>query len=697
MNIDGYYQPSFLQRYEREIKEIALMLAVLLFAAAYKLLGPVQSIVDKGVDPAVEGLAVLYSKASSALYRTTRVDLGLVNLPPDQEFLFSVQMASYINERRAGPLLDIAVDNRFPEEKRARALMALLKFETTADWIQPFLNELPKGGLLGLYDDQSPLLDDLIKKIRGEGGVRQPLVRAYAEVVFSFLLQVPDLVIRLHACRWLSDVVAEDAIFLLIPRFSNEKDPKAQLAIEQALYDIRAVSEPETARELLLPFYQRPPWPSLRLPLAAVLARLGHSGSLQYVRSALQSEAISKEDRMTLGLAEGGTPYPRELTISEKDERLLADRRRMREDQAHLAMARREQIVRQENMKQSVLAKARAVKNTAAAETVPPETPQISQQTVQPRPAVAENKTPPKPFPIPGGEPEKNPVNSETASLPPSTVLPPPLEEPSSRPRSLMNYVDVVFEVKKVDVPLFENPGAGPTGAALPVGSKGKADFEVLIGDDHWYQVKSKKGSGWVNGKNLTIFNLTPSGNAPAMAGPSAVPREGSLNDARKESTYFEAATEEAPVFEKPSEKAKKSGVLSSETAYLAIRSEKVGSDRWFLLQIRTGETAWARGIDLRLADVQQPVDLETSSQPLSQRGKPSAFAAEWVKASVKGVGVYDRSSITAKMIRQIDPPEIFKVLETVADNGKEWYRIEIPGNKEGWVQTMDVNLTKPE
>ena len=81
---------------------------------------------------------------------------------------------------------------------------ALLKFESAADWIQPFLNELPKGGLLGLYDEDSPQLDELIKKIRAEGGVRQPLVRAYAEVVFSFMLQVPDVLIRRHACRWLS-------------------------------------------------------------------------------------------------------------------------------------------------------------------------------------------------------------------------------------------------------------------------------------------------------------------------------------------------------------------------------------------------------------------------------------------------------------------------------------------------------------
>jgi hypothetical protein len=89
------------------------------------------------------------------------------------------------------------------------------------------------------------------------------------------MLQHADLVIRLHANKWVSDVVAEDALFLLIPRFAKEKDAEAQKAIESALYDIGAVSEPGTARELIIPFYHNPSWPTLKLPLGIILARLG--------------------------------------------------------------------------------------------------------------------------------------------------------------------------------------------------------------------------------------------------------------------------------------------------------------------------------------------------------------------------------------------------------------------------------------
>ena len=687
MNTGNFYQPSFLRRYIREVKEVSIMLLVVLFALIYKLIAPVQSIVDKGVDPAVEGLTVLYGKVSGLVYQLTGFNAGFIVPVPDQEFLFRVRLATYVNERLAAPLLDIAVDNRMPIEKRERALNAILKFESAADWIHPFLNELSKGGLLGLMDDEAPLLDELIKKIRAEGGVRQPLVRAYAEVVFSFMLQHPTLVLRLHALRWLSDVIAEDALFILIPRFEKENDPKARLALEQALYDIRAVSEPEKAKELLIPYYRIPPWPSLRLPLAAVLARLGFEGARPFITSVLQSEQLSKEERTLLSFALDGNRYPRQLRIAENEVRILADRRKMRQDQVRAAMERRNLILRQERLKQAVIAKAVSVP-------VPKEKPPVAEK---PAPAVPpqtkmppEKRTAPKGFPVPGAGTEVE------VATPVEETVPEILDEPAPKPRSLMNYVDIVFEIKKQDVPLFQNPGQGATGVLLPVGTKGKADFEVLIGEDRWYQVKTKKGQGWVNGALLSIYNLSPDGSVPAVTSRPEPSDAESLDGSRKETTYFEAAMDEVPTFEKASEKSKKKGTLSPETPYLAVRSEKVNSDRWFLLQIRTGETAWARGIDLRLADVQQPVKLDEPSQPLGQLGS-SPFTAEWVRASVKGVGVYSKPSITAKMVRQINPPDIYKVKETSADGGKEWYLIEISGKDAGWVQTMDVNLTKPE
>ncbi len=683
--------------------------AMIAFGFLYNTISPLQTIVDKGVDPAVNGLTLLYSKITTPVYRFTKIDLGFVNMPADQEFMFNVRLATYINQRKATPLLDIAIDSRFSEDQRIRALRAILKFEQSSDWVQPFLNELPKGGLLGLYDEEAPLLDEIIKKIREQGGVRQPLVRAYAEVVFAFMLQVPDLLVRRHACNWVSDVMAEDALFLLIPRFAVEKDPKGQLAIEEALLNIRAVSEPENAREQLLPYYKKPSWPTLRLPIAVVLARLGYDNALVYLNHEMRSESLTKEQRAMVALGLARAPYPRQLKVSEEDERLLAERKRGRDEQIRVAMERREKIQRQEQLRQQILAKAEAEKAKAIVSAPVEEKKQepvqaepkkkptriamVSPAVVAPPPSPV-TKIPPRNFPVPGTHEQVPTEPTAVETKPAATERPedtnPPVLEEAPKTRSLMNYVDIVFEVKKQNVPLFQNPGEGPTGVSLPVGTKGKADFEMLIGEDKWYQVKSKKGEGWANGKNLSIFNLSPQGVTPAAEPPTQAHEN--IEGARKESTYFEAATENAPYFDKPSDRAKEVGTLASETAYMAIKSEKVDSDRWFLLQIRSGVTGWARGLDLRLAEVKQPSQLETPRLPMSQRGKKSEFRAEWAKATVKGVGVYSRPSIAAKMLQQINPPTIYQVIEISG----EWYKIDL-GKTQGWVQSMDVSLTKKE
>src|SRR5260221_9596747 len=53
-----------------------------------------------------------------------------------------------------------------------------------------------------------------------------------------------------------------------------------------------------------------------------------------------------------------------------------------------------------------------------------------------------------------------------------------------------MVSVNSLFEVRNQDVPLYVNPGyTKPTGIILPIGTKGKATFKVMIGDDEWYQV----------------------------------------------------------------------------------------------------------------------------------------------------------------------------------------------------------------
>jgi hypothetical protein len=196
-----------------------------------------------------------------------------------------------------------------------------------------------------------------------------------------------------------------------------------------------------------------------------------------------------------------------------------------------------------------------------------------------------------------------------------------------------------------------------------------------------------------LNGKYVSVFNLSPGSETPVAA--PAAPATPSLEGGRRESTYFEASIENAPVYEKPLEGSKQVGTLTDGTPYLAVRSDKVNANRWFELQIRAGETAWARGTDLQLADVQQPNVMEIPTQALSQRGKQSAFKAEWVRPSVKGVGVYSRPTIAAKMLKQINPKQVFKVLESQSTSGSEWYKIELSAKENGWVQTMDVQLTK--
>ncbi len=812
-------------------------MVALIFGVIYHAQSDFRIFTDKAFDPAVAGLSKAYGYASTALYRKAGINMGMVTIPADQDFLFGVRLATYINQRRAGPLLDIAADSRFPDEKRERALLALLKFESTSDWIQPFLNELPKGGLLGMYDPKTPTLNQLIQQIRSEGGVRQPFVRAYAEVVFSFMLQHPDLVIRLHANQWVSDVVAEDALFLLIPRFAKENDPEAQKAIEAALYSIRAVSEPGTARELIIPFYRDPTWPTLKRPLGMILARLGYGGAVEYVHSQLNMKNLTDNEKLALNAAADQTPYPKELRISDTQKALALEREQLRRKDIQAALARRELLLQEDRAKQALIAQAQAAKSDVAkaareaaeaeaalAAATARKAAEAEAQAVEKRKAaeakeaalaqrkaqeaqataeaakkaaareaaaIAANKAAEEkaaatqkaseakataiaaraaakaeaeataarkaaqaaeqartarqlkeariaareareaaeaeaaaaaaskaaaaksaaateaakriaPAPIPVAQELKTSPEAvqqpaqkapeQVAYLPPAETLPPPLESGAPKSKSLMNYVDLVVQVKKDPAALFQNPGDTPTGAFLPENSKGHADFEVVIGEDKWYQVKSKKGNGWVNGKYLSIFNLSPGSEAPVVAPP---PTPSEMEGGRKESTYFESNVDNAPLFDKPVANAKEVGTLTEGTPYLAVRSEKVNANRWFLLQIRADETAWARGTDLQLADVQQPNVLQIPTQALSQRGKESAFKAEWITPSVKGVGVYSRPTIAAKMIKQVNPKDVFKVTDSKSNSGTEWYQIELSPKLNGWVQTMDVQLTK--
>jgi hypothetical protein len=235
MNQHDPYHTPFIVRYAVEVKESLVVFSVVLVYILFLASSSVRGFINKGVKPSVEGLTSVYGKVSSAIYRASGIDLGFVTRPTDKDFIFRVQVATYINERQAQPLIDIAMDQLKTKEQRETALRALLRFPSVSDWIRPFLNDIPKGGMVGLYDEESPALDEIIRQIRLEGGIKKPLVRAFAEVSLSFMLQVPDAVVRKKTLGWMSDILAEDAIFLIVPRIDREQDPDVRKKIQDAL------------------------------------------------------------------------------------------------------------------------------------------------------------------------------------------------------------------------------------------------------------------------------------------------------------------------------------------------------------------------------------------------------------------------------------------------------------------------------
>src|SRR4051812_12514007 len=120
--------PSVWRRVGRYLAQTAVVLAILAFYAAYIALPRFQKTIDLFLDPAVAGITVGYSSLSSFVYRRTGLDLGLARPTLDPRFRSRVQFATWVNERKAGPLIDIAADSRYPNSEREAALMALLRF-----------------------------------------------------------------------------------------------------------------------------------------------------------------------------------------------------------------------------------------------------------------------------------------------------------------------------------------------------------------------------------------------------------------------------------------------------------------------------------------------------------------------------------------------------------------------------------------
>lgn len=549
----------------KHLKEAAVIVLIFVFLAVYFFVPSVNQLVSRLVRPAVVGAVQIYSKISSALYRKTGMQLGYVVYTRDPEFSFRANVADLINSHHAAPLLQIAMNRLNSDSHREAALKALLKFDSINDWIQPFLNEIFKGGMYGLYDETPNVLDDLIKRVRAEGGIANPLVRAYAEVVFPFMLQAPDAIVRKKAVRWVADVIPEESLFLIASRLGHETDPLVQKEMEKAILDIRVVSDSARAVFALSPFFKAPPWPEVRFPLAVVLGRLGDLNANAYVRSLLGAKQLTDEQIVYARLALAGTRYPREVVISPQVLKARRERELVRQKTVSKPAAVSVESIREALMEPK--------KTTKVAKAVTPPVPAVPSAPVAPKvPDVSHVPAPIKTLPPP----------------PPEPVLPPPPSPP----------------------PLSSSPA--------------------------------------------------------------------------EENTYFRAAVDGVPAYEKPTIDSKQKSILDAIKAYKAIKSEKVGADRWFLLELEGGAQGWVEGINIQLAEVE--------SYPTK-----SAFQAEWVTASVKGVSVYGRPSIAADELRQISPPEVYRVVEVSEGGGQEWYKIDLSKGKEGWVQAMDVSLTKPK
>ncbi len=428
----------------KHVVEISIVAAAGLFCAAYYHAAAVRSRLDVVVTPAVQGLTGGYSSLSTFLNGKTGLDLGLVQPAKDPAFDEAVRLATFVNERSASSLIDIACDKRYSDRKRNNALQMLLKFSSSADWIQPLLNELPKGGMISLYQRETPTLDMLFRLIREEGGVQQPLVRAYAELVFSFMLQAPDGVLRSNTLRWLSDVLPEDALPTIASRIPLEKDEDVRHAIEMALLDVRVVPKPELDAATLFPFYRNPPWENLKVPLAIVLARLGDAGAVSWLKGAQKGSSFSDREREGVALALAGTRYPAHINTEANDE-WLAKRKNLRHEQAQAAVIKRDRLERQEKIQLDLMAKVTAPETAAA-----PEAPRLD----------------------------------------------------SRKPISMSLTVDRVFTVVQ-EGPMYSSPGEGRLSALIPVGTEVKAAFQATAKGHTWYQISTAQGPLWVDANLL--------------------------------------------------------------------------------------------------------------------------------------------------------------------------------------------------
>jgi len=497
-------------------------------------------------------------------------------------------------------------------------------------------------------------------------------------------------------------------------RLDREDDPDTQKIIEESLWNIRAVSNPQKAHEELYPYYRRPHWPEAKIAMAIVMARLGHVGAVRILEKALKQGDLTDEQKIDVRVAMARKPFPRELRITARQEIILASRSRRRANQ-YAGALRKQKLLEQQENRRMILTRAQ---ESQTDQNVSATSLALSKKTKKrTEVASAKQKTRPKPpletkkktrlppsfrDPVSAKEPMKK--QTQVASLPKQVpaLPPPPVEKPSVEvPKKTEEEVDIVFQTINQDIPLYQGAGFDQplTGAILPAGTKGKAKLKKKIKENDWFQVTTKKGDGWAHGEFLKVYDLSPGFMTSDAVAKTPEPSETKF---REEFTYFEPSINNAPVFAKTSAKSKTIASLKEGVAYRAIQSEKKGANRWFKLKIDDETEGWVQGIDLQLsAKVRKPKQNFQQSfakaMPGRMKERMSSFAPEWVVPGVMGVGVYNRASIAGELLQTISPPHIYQVTDMKEGSGKEWYKIKLTKRKSGWVQSLDVNLTKPQ
>jgi len=652
------YQLTFWSRHGHRVKQWCVILLVLGLYYGYQRFPFISKPINILVRPAVAGMALLYSAGSTWVYENFAFDAGFVKKKTHPEFKFHVQLAHYVNKRKATPLVQISVDQLAPRNRREAALKALKKFDSSADWIEPFLNQLYLGGMLDLYEPKAPLLEDLMSKVRAEGGIQNPLVRAYSEVVFSFMVQVPDQpVLRARAFSWLSDVLAEDALFLILQRLPWEKHPEVRKTMEKALWDVRAVSDRSAAKKQLLPYYRKPPWPEVKLPVAVLLTRLGHRGAANYLKAKLKDPLISEEEIIDINVALSGRRLPKELKITPRLEIELAKRERERRRQYEAAYRKFYGIQSYEKSKRILLAKAK------------PAAPKGERPADSGMKATLLERV--KDWMLEKRKSEETPILLAKKSESRKKRKPLLLRKKRAPSRS---------KLASLEEPQMVQPAYQPVKIVTTDDAEEMVTTEELLAS--LYEPEE-------------IFVPSP----PRQVAP--------VDEGMPDLTFFEAFSNDVPFYQQAHPDAKKLGVLKLETAYIAFESKKVGSEWWFYIEVAENQTGWVQGSQVKLSDILKQSKPKTAKKAAPVKGKrkrpssdkpssprkPSKVEEDldWVVAAEYDVGVYERESVAAELVDLISPPRKFRVLGSSHQTGEIWFKIQVAKKKQGWVQSSEV------